>query len=171
MPAAVHSSHSDLVSHEWSVEMAKKTTTASQLKPGDAVEQRLVAFAEQLGRVAGTLQAKADGWMDRKTLNEQIAGVRDGAADLIKQLGVGAKKAANKVAGKKPAGKKPAGKKPATAAAPATRGRSGGTVDAPGKKHRKPGPANPDANIVVSQAEKMRAAKTMVKTHRRRGRG
>jgi hypothetical protein len=137
--------------------MAKKTTTASDVKPTDAMEQRLVAFAEQLGRIAGTFQAKADGWMDRETLNKQIASVRDGAAELIKHLGVGAKKAAKK--------------KPVTAAARATRGRSGGTVDAPGKKHRKPGPANPDASIVVSQAEKMRAAKTMVKTHRRRGRG
>ena len=136
--------------------MAKKTTTASDVKPADAMEQRLVAFAEQLGKVAGTFQAKADGWMDRETLNKQIASVRDGAAQLIKQLGIGPKRAAKK----KPAPVKPVAK-----------GRSGGTVDAPGKKHRKPGPANPDATIAASQAEKLRAAKTMIKTHRRRGRG
>jgi hypothetical protein len=135
--------------------MAKKTAGAASEPAGDLTEQRLVKFAEQLGRIAGTLQAKADGWMDRETLNKQIASVRDGAAELIKHLGVGAKKATKK--------------KPATAAR-AAKGRSGGTVDAPGKKHRKPGPANPEASIVVSQAEKMRAAKTMVKTHQRRGR-
>ena len=50
-------------------------------------------------------------------------------------------------------------------------GRSGGVVDAPGKKHRKAAPTDPDASIADSQAAKMRMAKTMVKTYRRRGRG
>ncbi len=142
--------------------MAKKTTTASGAKAADAMEQRLVAFAEQLGRMAGTFQAKADGWMDRETLNRQIASVRDGAADLLEQLAGGAKKAAKKAPTKKPA---------AVAARGVAKGRSGGTVDAPGKQHRKPGPANPDASVAASQAEKLRAARTMIKTHRRRGRG
>jgi hypothetical protein len=44
-------------------------------------------------------------------------------------------------------------------------------VDAPGKKHRKPMPADPGANLTSSQAAKMRMARTMVKTNRRRGRG
>ena len=51
------------------------------------------------------------------------------------------------------------------------KGRSGGVVDAPGKKHRKPMPSDPDANVTDSQAAKMRTATTMVKTNRRRGRG
>jgi hypothetical protein len=58
-----------------------------------------------------------------------------------------------------------------TAALGKTKGRSGGVVDAPGKKHRKPMPTDPSANIADSQAAKMRTAKTMVKTNRRRGRG
>jgi hypothetical protein len=63
-------------------------------------------------------------------------------------------------------------RKPAAAAAVGnTEGRSGGAVDAPGKKHRKPMPTDPGANIADSQAAKMRTAKTMVKTHRHRGRG
>ena len=51
----------------------KDTTTSDQTIRGsatsatDPVEQRLVAFAEQLGRIVGTVQAKADGWLDRKT--------------------------------------------------------------------------------------------------------
>ena len=62
--------------------------------------------------------------------------------------------------------------KPATATARGgNRGRSGGVVDAPGKKHRKPMPSDPGANIVHSQVEKARMAKTMAKTNRRRGRG
>ena len=124
----------------------------------DAMEQRLLAFAEQLGRIAGTFQAKAEGWMDRETLNKQIASVRDSAADLLEQLAGGATKASER--------------KPAAAPGRGgTKGRSGGVVDAPGKRHRKPMPTDPGATIVDSQAAKMRTAKTMVKTNRRRGRG
>jgi hypothetical protein len=136
------------------------TTNASSATTADAMEQRVVAFAEQLGRIAGTFEAKAEGWLDRETLNKQIASVRDAAADLLEQLASGATKAPKK--------------KPALAAAAArggSKGRSGGVVDAPGKKHRKPMPTDPGANIADSQAAKMRAAKTMVKTNRRRGRG
>ena len=94
-----------------------------------------------------SLQAKAEGWMDRERLNAQFASVRDGAADLLEQLAGGATKASS------------------------GRGRSGGVVDAPGKKHRKPLPPDPGARMVDSQAAKLRTATTMVKTNRRRGRG
>jgi hypothetical protein len=133
------------------------TSSASGATTADAMEQRVVAFAEELGRVAGTLLAKAEGWMDRETLNKQIASVRDGAADLLEQLAGGATKTSKKT--------------PVAAARGGTKGRSGGVVDAPGKKHRKPMPSDPGANIADSQAAKMRTAKTMVKTHRHRGRG
>ena len=62
----------------------------------DATEQRVMAFAERVGRIVGTIQAKTDGWMDRETLNKQIAGVRDEAARLLDQLAGGAKKATKK---------------------------------------------------------------------------
>jgi hypothetical protein len=134
------------------------TSNASGATTADAMEQRVVAFAEELGRVAGTLLAKAEGWMDRETLNKRIASVRDGAAELLEQLAGGATKTSKKTP-------------VAAAARGGTRGRSGGVVDAPGKKHRKPMPSDPGANIVDSQSAKMRTAKTMVKTHRHRGRG
>ena len=134
------------------------TTTASGAMTANAMEQRVVAFAEQLGRIARTVQAKAEGWMDLDALYRQIASVRDEAADLLEQLAGGATKAS----------KNP----PAAAAArEGNKGRGGGVVDAPGKKHRKPMPTDPGANIADSQAAKMRMAKTMVKTNRRRGRG
>jgi hypothetical protein len=96
--------------------------------------------------------------MDRETLTRQIASVRDGAAELLEQLAGGATKASQK--------------RPAAAAGRGgPKGRSGGVVDAPGKKHRKPLPTDPGANIADSQAAKMRTARTMVKTNRRRGRG
>ena len=141
--------------------MAKRGNEATRSNAGtttaDAMEQRVVAFAEQLGRIAGTFQAKAEGWLDRETLTRQIAGVRDSAAELLEQL-AGAMKSSqsNPVATEKPG-------KP--------KGRSGGVVDAPGKRHRKPMPADPGANRADSQAAKMRMARTMVKTNRRRGRG
>ena len=65
----------------------------------------------------------------------------------------------------------PKKKAAAVAARQGNKGRSGGVVDAPGKKHRKAAPTDPDASIADSQAAKMRAAKTMEKTYRRRGRG
>jgi len=130
------------------------TSDAPGPTPGDALEQRVVAFAEDLGRIAGTFQARAEGWLDREALTKQLAGVRDGAARLLEQLGGGAKK---------PSTRAPARRN--------TKGRSGGVVDAPGKKHRKPLPSDPGAPQAASQAAKMRTAKTMVKTNRRRGRG
>lgn len=134
------------------------TTDVSGSTTTDTMEQRVVAFAEQLGRMAGTFQAKTEGWMDREALKKQVASVRDEAAELLEHLAGGTTKASKGV--------------PATTAALGkTKGRSGGVVDAPGKKHRKPMRTNPGANVADSQAAKMRTAKTMVKTNRRRGRG
>jgi hypothetical protein len=133
------------------------TATTSASGAATSIEQRVVAFAEQLGRIAGTVQAQAEGLIDRDALYQQITSVRDGAADLLEHLGGGTPKASTK--------------QPASAARGGNKGRSGGVVDAPGKKHRKPVPADPGANIVDSQAAKMRTVRTMVKTNRRRGRG
>jgi hypothetical protein len=134
--------------------------TTSPVTPRvDGLEERVLAFAEQLGRIAGTVQAKTAGWMDGDALKKELARVRDGAAELLQQLTVDAPPpvaVSTRTGG-------PAPRK--------TRGRSGGIVDAPGKKHRRPMPTDPGANRADSQAAKMRAAKTMVKTFRRRGRG
>jgi hypothetical protein len=133
-------------------------TTSSGTPRVDGLEERVVAFAEQLGRIAGTMQAKTAGWMDGDTLKKELARVRDGAADLLQQLTADAPAA--------PENKSTAGATPRR-----SRGRSGGIVDAPGKKHRPPTPTDPGASRADSQAAKMRAAKTMVKTSRHRGRG
>ena len=133
-------------------------STSSGTPRADVLEERLLAFAEHLGRIAGTVQAKTAGWMDGDVLKKELARVRDGAADLLQQLTPDAPAVAEN--------------KPTGGAAPRrSRERSGGIVDAPGKTHRPPMPTDPGANRADSQAAKMRAAKTMVKTHRRRGRG
>jgi hypothetical protein len=133
--------------------------TTSPVTPRmDGLEERVLAFAEQLGRIAGAVQAKTAGWMDGDTLKKELARVRDGAAELLQQLTADAPPVAVSTRTGGPAPRK-------------MRGRSGGIVDAPGKKHRPPMPSDPGANRADSQAAKMRAAKTMVKTSRRRGRG
>ncbi len=135
-------------------------STADTTKPGDAMEQRVLAFAEQLGRIVGTVQARTEGWMDRDTLNKQIAGVRDSAAELLDQLADGVTsltKTAKDAAGTTP---KASGK-----------GRSGGVVDAPGKKHRKPMPIDPRAAAADARRATMRASKASMKTMKTRGRG
>ena len=131
-------------------------STSSGTPRADVLEERLLAFAEHLGRIAGTVHAKTAGWMDGDALKKELARVRDGAADLLQRL----TPRTPAVAEKRP-----------TAAAKRSRARSGGIVDAPGKKHRPPMPSDPGANRADSQAAKVRAAKTMVKTSRHRGRG
>ena len=120
------------------------------------MEQRVLAFAKQAGYVAGTIQMKTEGWMDRETLRKQLASVRDGASSLLEQLG----NAAGRIRRRKAAPRRKN-----------TRARSGGVVDAPGKKHRKRAPSDPDAALARSQARKMRAATPMEKTARHRQRG
>jgi hypothetical protein len=132
-------------------------TTSPATPEVNGLEGRVLAFAEQLGRIARALQAKTAGWVDGDALKTELARVRDGAADLLQQLTADAPVAENRAT--------------VGAAIRRSRGRSGGIVDAPGKKHRTPMPTDPGANRADSQAAKMRAAKTMVKTSRHRGRG
>jgi hypothetical protein len=60
----------------------------------DSMEQKMLALAEQLGRIIGTVQAKAEGWLDRDALSAQVSTIRDSASDLLTQLGGGTPKAA-----------------------------------------------------------------------------
>jgi len=136
----------------------RTSSTASETPTAGMLEKRVVAFAEQLGRIAGTVHAKTAGLMDGDALKKELARVRDGAADLLQRLTADAQDVAENRPTDGPATRR-------------SRGRSGGIVDAPGKKHRPPTPTDPGANRADSQAAKMRAAKTMVKTPRRRGRG
>ncbi len=126
---------------------------AKQEKTAEAMEARVIAFSEQLGRVVGTVQAKAEGWMDRDALKNQIASIRDGATALLEQMAGKEKKAVKKVV------------------AAVAKGRSGGYVDAPGKKHRKPMPRDTRAIAENAKAKTKKAGASMVKTMKQRGRG
>jgi hypothetical protein len=94
--------------------------------------------------------------MDRESLSKQIAGVRDGAAALLKRLAAGTAKSAKR---KRSGGSRGRNK-----------GRSGGGVDALGKKHRGPAPVDPRMKRADSQSAGTPTAK-VIKANRRRGRG
>lgn len=98
----------------------------------DGVEPKVIVLAQQLGTVLGRAQARADKVM--KQVNKSGAAVRKVAAPKLRQVGASAAKVVAAVKAKAKA-------KPGKKAAPVkVKVRSGGTVDAPGKKHRKPPP-------------------------------
>lgn len=85
-----------------------------------ALEQQVIAIAEQLGRIAGAAHGKADSWLEQPALRSQLARIRDRAAALVRRFhaqtpaeGDGLEKKA------------------------AARARSRAKVAAPGKKHRR----------------------------------
>jgi hypothetical protein len=117
----------------------------------ESMENRMLAFAEQLGRIVGTVQAKAEGLgggTQKKTAARPAA--RASAAK-------GAESSKSGARGKASAKPKPSAKgrvatkarasstSGAVSATGAGKGRSGGVVDAPGKKHRKPVPSESGA--------------------------
>lgn len=99
--------------------------TQQQQSTSDRIEERLVAFAEQLGWLVGTVQARAEGWLDRAVLSREIGRIRDSAAELLAHLN------------REDALQREGPAKPTATSAPR---RSRGPVDAPGKRHRKPPP-------------------------------
>ena len=143
---------------------AKADTATDASTTNDALEQRVVAFAEQLGRIVGAVQAKTEGWMDREALQHQIANVRDGASELLEQLKTSV---ANVTSGER---SEPQGAV-AGAAAQKNRARSRSKVAAPGKKHRKPMPRDSHAVAADARMSTLRAGQPMMKTMKKRGRG
>jgi hypothetical protein len=52
----------------------------------NAFENQAVAIAEQLGRIAGTVEGTAEQWLNRQAIAEQLTRVRDSASQLIESL-------------------------------------------------------------------------------------
>jgi hypothetical protein len=120
------------------------------------VEQRVVAFAEQLGRLVGTVESKAEGWLDQKALNSQLTQIRDGATELLNQLG-----------GALAAGRTATNPKKQEKATTSSAGRSGGKVGAPGKTHRKRGESTKGAKHSNQMISKSAVEKVMRRPQRR----
>jgi hypothetical protein len=121
--------------------MAKRKAStnppAERNATNDDVEPMVIALAEQLGSFMGRVQAKADGWLENEALRQQVSQIRDGATQLLDRVNRAGAAARDSVAKVVTAAKPKA--KSATKPLQAT-GRSGGAVDAPGKRHRKPPP-------------------------------
>lgn len=116
-----------------------------QAKSGDT-EAKVIALAEQLGWFLGTVQSKAEGWLDRDVLRKEVAKIRDGATQLLQHVDAAARSAVMETGRPKTAAKpaakaaaKPEARKASKSAALNVKP-SRGLVDAPGKKHRKPPP-------------------------------
>jgi hypothetical protein len=57
-------------------------------KTASSTEQKIEAFAEDLGRILGTARAKADSWLgQRQAIVKQLTQLRDEASSLLNQLG------------------------------------------------------------------------------------
>lgn len=113
---------------------AKNTQT--KVATADTVESKVVALAEQLGWFLGTVKGKADGLLANESVRQEVARIRDGAAELmefVNRAGASAKQAA---AGASRTARNAAGPQPVVAVPKPSRG----AVDAPGKRHRKPPP-------------------------------
>lgn len=129
--------------------MAKRSSTSKTPKPtppdnaDSALQRQVIAFAEQLGYVAGSIESRTAGLRDRQKLSRQLTGVRDGAKRLLEQLASGV---ASRV------------RREPKRARPVRKARSGGAVDAPGKKHRKPAPGGPPPAGERAHNARMRAA-------------
>src|SRR5712691_3461885 len=51
-------------------------------------DHKLEDFAEELGKLLGTAQAKAEGWLgQRKQISQTLIGIRDTATKLLTDLG------------------------------------------------------------------------------------
>jgi hypothetical protein len=82
------------------------------------LEQQVIAVAEQLGRIAGTAQARADHWLEQPGFQAQLTRIRKRAGQLLGRLGNHSPAAADDRQER-------------------ARTRSREKVAAPGKKHRK----------------------------------
>jgi hypothetical protein len=149
--------------------MAKAKSTTNQAADGRAttegVEPMVIALAEQLGTFLGRVQAKADGWLDNDALREQVAQIRDGAVNLLAHVNKASAAARQAAAPAMPAAKESAADVPVR-----VKGRSGGAVDAPGKRHRKP-PPQQAINKRMGEPTGKKAGQKQFKVGKSRGRG
>jgi len=119
--------------------------------PKDASDlgEQAIALAEQLGRMAGTIEGTAEAWLNRQKLADQLTRVRDSATQMLESLGIAVPAAK--------AAAKPKRSYPVSAAAP----KKADPARAPGKRRRKPAPATRGVKKSNETIPKMRTAKTV----------
>src|SRR5687768_79248 len=141
--------------------------TREQKNATDLGEQA-IALAEQLGRIAGTIEGTAESWLNREKLTEQLTRVRDGATQMPEGLTAGAertrKAAATAVRSVRP--EQGSAKAKSAKAAPAAPTRQPDPSRAPGKQRRKPAPATKGMKKSDETISKLRTA-TAVRQRRK----
>jgi hypothetical protein len=156
-------------------------------KNASELSAQAIALAEQLGRIAGTVEGTAEAWLNRQRLTDQLTRVRDGAAEMLESLTSGAERgrtaatstvrsftedvrqAASRAVkaasvGRQTAKSRTKGKKPGAAAASAQT-RPAEPARAPGKQRRKPAPS---IRGVKKSDQRIRKARTAAEVRRRR---
>ena len=135
-------------------------------KSASDLSQQAIALAEQLGRIAGTIEGTAEAWLTRQKLTDQLTRVRDGATQMLDTLTNGAEKGRAAVrrtasdaitaVGIGRAAKK--NKKKTVKGAGQAAARGADPAHAPGKKRRKPGPTMVGLKKSDERIPKMRTA-------------
>jgi hypothetical protein len=130
----------------------KSDTTTRELNA------QALALAEQLGRIAGTLEGTAEAWLNRASMTEQLTKIRDGATQLLNSLTSGAAD-----------GRRAAQKRAPNRNAPRQAGAAmADPAHAPGKRHRKASPTVRGAkksNSVIPKAKASAAARRRRKSY------
>lgn len=114
-------------------------------KTASDFEAQAMALAEQLGRIAGTMEGTAESWLKQRKLTDQLTRVRDAAAEML----AGMKKSQTK---NKKVAPPPAPRRVAAKADPA---------HAPGKKRRKPAPSMKGVKKSDERISKLRTAEAV----------
>lgn len=125
------------------VTRSKRAPVTRSAQREGGVEPAVIKLAEQLGSFLGRLRKKADGWRGNATMRQQATQIRDGAADLLEQVSkasASARKTVAKATPVKAAKALASPKRREREGEKSVKARSGGAVDAPGKRHRKPPP-------------------------------
>jgi len=151
------------------------------------LSEQAIALAEQLGRIAGTIEGTAEAWINRQSLADQLTRVRDGAAEMLESLTSGAErgrsaatatvrnftddvrqtasKAVTAVAAGRRTGKGLTKSTKTVKRAAAAGTRQADTEHAPGKQHRKPAPT---LRGVKKSDQRIRKARTAAEMRQRR---
>ena len=125
--------------------MAKK-----QGKAKTPITDNVMDWAEDLGRLLGTAETKAKGWIDqRKAVSQQLEGIRDTASRLLEQIS-GSSVAALALIPRKG---RPPGRANATASPTPTSPRT------PARAMARKGGMSPEGRARVAEAQRARWAK------------
>ena len=116
------------------------------------LNSQALALAEQLGRIAGTLEGTAEAWLNRAAVTDQLTKVRDGATQLLNTLAGGAA-SARRATQKKTAAPNRSTRRVVGAA-------SADPAHAPGKAHRKAAPTVKGAKKSDQRIPKAKQAAT-----------